>query len=46
MTRPGTISTSYDGRLDARTFPYASRMTPRVVGRTTRRMMFSWAMLE
>ena len=46
ITRPGTISTSYDGRLDASTLPYASRMTPRVVGRTTRRMMFSCAIVE
>jgi hypothetical protein len=31
------------GRLDASTRPFASRITPRVVGATTRRMMFSWA---
>ena len=36
ITRPGTTSTSYDGRLDASTFPLASRITPRVVGITTR----------
>ena len=34
---------SYDGRLEASTLPLTSRMTPRVVGSTTRRMMFSCA---
>ena len=43
MTRPGTMSTLNDGRLEASTWPCASRTMPRVVGMVTRRMTFSCA---